>query len=178
MKTKTKIALKFFNVCEYEDEQKYLTQMHQNGWKLEKVSGLGVYHFERCEPENVVYQLDFNPEGQAKRDEYIKMFNDCGWKYLQDYMGYSYFRKAASETNGEEAIFCDEQSRMQLFERVARGRIVPMILIFIAILLPQLISCILHEWVVVAVIYVILIVVYLMIFGKFLFQYLNMKQKK
>lgn len=175
---KTKKKLKFFNVCEYEDEQEYLTQMHRKGWKLVKVSGFCVYHFEQCTPENVIYQLDYNPEGQAKRAEYIKMFNDCGWEYLQDYMGYSYFRKAASETDGEEAIFCDEQSRMQLLERVARGRIVPMILLFIGVLLPQLVSCILHEWVVVAIVYVILIAVYLMVFGRFLFQYLNLKRKK
>ncbi len=175
---KTKKTLKFFNVCEYEDEQEYLTQMHRNGWKLVKVSGFCVYHFEQCTPENVIYQLDYNPEGQAKQAEYIKMFNDCGWEYLQDYMGYSYFRKAASETDGEEAIFCDESSRMQLLERVARGRIVPMIILFIGILLPQLVSCIVHQWIVLVVVYLVLIAVYLATFGRFLYQYLQMKRKK
>lgn len=25
----------------------------------------GLYHFEKCEPEDVTYQLDYNPEGIA-----------------------------------------------------------------------------------------------------------------
>ena len=38
------------------------------------VSMPGIYTFESCQPENVVYQLDDNPEGRAYRAEYIQMF--------------------------------------------------------------------------------------------------------
>ena len=54
----------------------------------------GMYYFEKCVPQDVVYQLDYNKEGLEHKDEYLKMFDDCGWEYLQDYAGYSYFRKA------------------------------------------------------------------------------------
>ena len=47
----------------------------------------GLYHFEKCEPEDVTYQLDYNPEGIAHKAEYIQMFLDCGWEYMQDFAG-------------------------------------------------------------------------------------------
>ena len=75
----TKKALKFFSIFEYEKEQDYLRNMHKSGWKFVCISGFCVYHFEKCEPEDVIYQLDYNQEGIAHKDEYIKMFEDCGW---------------------------------------------------------------------------------------------------
>lgn len=62
--------------------------MHKTGWKFVKVSGLGVYHFEKCTPQDVVYQLDYNKNGLTHKDEYLKMFDDCGWEYMQDYFDY------------------------------------------------------------------------------------------
>lgn len=90
---KTKREFRFFSILEYEEEQAYLRAMHQSGWKLLRVSGLCLYSFEACEPEDVVYQLDYNKDGLAHKAEYVQMFADCGWEYLQDYVGYSYFRK-------------------------------------------------------------------------------------
>lgn len=46
------------------------------------VSGL-TYTFESCPPEDVIYQLDYNKEGLDHKDEYIQMFQDCGWEYVQ-----------------------------------------------------------------------------------------------
>jgi hypothetical protein len=65
------------------------------------------------------------------------MFEDCGWKYIQDYVGYSYFRKPASAMNGDEEIFCDESSRLDMMERVYKGKLIPLLVIFCACLLPQ-----------------------------------------
>ena len=73
---------KWFSIFNYEKEQEYLQEQHKKGWKFIKVTGLGTYHFEECEPENVVYQLDYNKEGSANKEEYIKMFADCEWEYI------------------------------------------------------------------------------------------------
>ncbi len=128
---------KYFTIFEYEKEEKYLREMHRDGWKFIKVTGLGVYHFEKCIPADVVYQLDYNQDSKDNKDEYLQMFSDCGWEHLQEYAGYSYFRKPASEMNGEESIFCDEESKLQMMERVLRGRMTPLIIIFCCVLLPQ-----------------------------------------
>ncbi len=50
--------------------------------------------FESCEPEDVVYQLDYNEDGAARHsDEYFQLFRDCGWEFVQYFAGFSYFRK-------------------------------------------------------------------------------------
>ncbi len=134
----TKKEFKYFTIAEWEKEQDYLRKKHSEGWRFVKLGGFGVYHFEKCQPEDVIYQLDYNPEGIEHKSEYVRMFNDCGWEYLQDYAGYSYFRKPASEANGDEEIFCDDQSRADMISRVFKGRVVPLIIIFFAIILPNL----------------------------------------
>lgn len=137
MKNK-QVKIRLFNICQWKQEQEFLRQQHNNGWKFTKLNSLGFYHFERCEPEDVVYQLDFNPEGMAHKVEYIQMFRDCGWEYLQDYAGYSYFRKAVSEMDGDEEIFCDDSSRLDFMKRVFKGRVIPLIIIFLCIIIPQI----------------------------------------
>ena len=134
---KSKKQFKWFTIFEYEKEQDYLREMHKSGWKFVKVKGLGMYYFEKCPSQDVVYQLDYNKEGLAHKDEYLKMFDDCGWEYIQDYAGYSYFRKPASEMNGDEEIFCDDASRVAMMERVYKSRLIPLLVIFSACLLPQ-----------------------------------------
>lgn len=133
-----KTELHFFTIVEYEKEQEYLQKMHQKGWKFVDVTFPGFYHFAACEPEDVVYQLDYNQEGIAHKEEYVQMFHDCGWEYLLDYVGYSYFRKPASELKEEEGIFCDDSSRMDMMKRVFRGRMLPLVGIFFCVIVPQL----------------------------------------
>ena len=154
-----KKQFKWYTIFEYEKEQDYLREMHKNGWKFVKVKGFGMYYFEKCTPQDVVYQLDYNKDGLAHKDEYVKMFNDCGWEYVQDYAGYSYFRKAVSENGEAEEIFSDNDSKLQMMERVMKGRLLPLLVIFFATLLPQFLINLLstHNYVVASVIGMILI---------------------
>lgn len=136
----TKTEIRFFSIPQWKKEEKYLRAQHQNGWKFVGVNGICLYHFQKCEPEDVIYQLDYNPDSTAQKSEYIQMFCDCGWEYLQNYVGYSYFRKAASEMVGtEEEIFCDDASRLDMLKRVFAGRMIPLLVIFFLIIIPQLI---------------------------------------
>ena len=87
------------------------------------------------------YQLDYNPEGLANKEEYVQLFADCGWEYLQDYAGYSYFRKAVVQMGGrDEEIFCDDQSRLALVRRVFWGRMVPALVILLLLVCPYVIQ--------------------------------------
>lgn len=132
----TKTEWKFFSIADWEKEEQYLRRQHQNGWKFTGVSFLMAYHFVRCEPEDVVYQLDYNPA--ANKQEYLQIFRDCGWEYLQDYVGYSYFRKPASAMQGEEEIFSDDASRLDMLRRIIKGRLLPLLPIFLLCVLPNL----------------------------------------
>lgn len=127
--------LRFFTIPQWEKEANWLRRMHRQGWKLTGIFGPCVYKFERCTPEDVVYQLDFNPDGVEHKEEYVQMFYDCGWEYIQDMAGYSYFRKPVSEMNGtDETIFCDEDSRMDMMRRVWKGKVLPLLAIFFCLL--------------------------------------------
>ena len=134
----TKTAFRFFSITQWKKEQDYLRTQHQQGWKFVSVSLIGLYHFQRCEPEDIIYQLDYNPDGIAHREEYVQLFRDCGWEYLQDYTGYSYFRKPIAEMDGEEEIFCDDASRLDMMKRVFQGRMIPLFIIFFLLILPNL----------------------------------------
>ena len=123
----TKTVFKFFTITEWKKEENFLRREHKNGWKFSKVNFIRLYHFVKCDPEDVIYQLDYNPNGLVHNDEYIQIFRDCGWEYLQDYLGYSYFRISASEMNGAEEIFCDDSSRLDMIKRVLKGRMTMMI---------------------------------------------------
>lgn len=136
---KTKTEFKWFTIPQYRQEEEYLSSMHRKGWKFSKVTFPGLYHFEQCEPENVTYRLDYNQDGVANKAEYIQMFSDCGWEYLFDFVGYSYFRKASDEADTNEEIFCDDDSRLDMMKRVFKGRMLPLIAIFLCVILPQFI---------------------------------------
>lgn len=184
---KTKIAkkrgIRFFSPAEWKDEQDYLSEQHRKGWKFVKFSAAG-YVFEECEPEEVVYQLDFRAEDK-NTDEYIQMFKDCGWEYLQDYCGYSYFRKPAKEMKeNEEGIFCDDESRLEMLQRVYRKKILPLVCIFFSIIIPQLTMRIVNGSLkdalfskLLTVAFAVMFVLYAVIFAKFGYSLWKLKKE-
>lgn len=177
MEKTTKKVIKYFSIADYEKEQEYLRQMHKSGWKLVSVTGFCVYKFEKCTPEDVIYQLDYNQEGLANKDEYVKMFTDCGWEYIQDYVDFSYFRKPAAQTDGAEEIFCDDASRMQLVERIFKGRVVPLLVLFFAMLVPGLLYNIVRGNTVIVVMFAAVVALYLVLFAALAISYYKTRRK-
>ncbi len=134
----TKTVFKFFSIPQYRQEEEFLSNMSEKGWKFSRATLPGFYHFEKTEPGQVTYRLDYNQEGISNKDEYIQMFSDCGWEYVCDFVGYSYFRKAGVAGKEKDEIFCDDESRLDMMKRVFRGKIIPLITIFLLVIIPQL----------------------------------------
>ena len=133
-----KTQWRFFHIFQYEEEAQYLRDMHKAGWEFDDMC-IVRYRFRKCEPRDMVYQLDYNKEGMANKEEYLRMFADCGWEHAGDYMGYSYFRKPADEMKeGEEGIFCDDESRAEMAGRVFKGRMTPLLVLLSGVIVPQL----------------------------------------
>lgn len=130
----------YFMIPDYEKEEEYLRDMHKDGWRFTHVTLPGFYHFEQCEPEDVVYRIDFNPQTAGKKREYIRMFEDYGWEYMQDLNEFSYFRKPAAEavTEAETEIFSDNASKVDMMRRVFAKRMIPILVIFLCCVLPNL----------------------------------------
>ena len=126
----------YFLLPDYEKEEEYLREMHKDGWKFTHVTLPGFYHFEPCEPEDVVYRIDFNPQPADKKRDYIRMFEDYGWEYLQDLNEFSYFRKSAMEADTE--IFSDNASKVDMMRRIFTKRMIPILVVFFCCLLSNL----------------------------------------
>lgn len=174
-----KKQFKWFTIFEYEKEQDYLRKMHKLGWKFIKVTGIGMYYFEKCIPQDVIYQLDYNKNGLTHKEEYLKMFDDCGWEYMQDFFGYSYFRKAVTKEGVAEEIFCDEESRFQMMKRVMKGRMLPLLILFFTVLLPQFIHQLFYTYdYLIALFFGTILVMYLIIFGMCFVKYIQYKKNR
>ena len=141
-----KVVYRIATIADYDREALYLRKMHAEGWKLKEVtySNLVVavkYTFEKCQPEQVSYQLDFYPMKKSERASYLQLFKDCGWEHITDFNSFSYFRKAHSEieSNAEFEIYNDVAGKLAMVNRILRLRLVP-VLLLLAIHIPFLLK--------------------------------------
>ena len=136
-----KIVYRIFTIADYEREALYFREMHAKGWKLRKVSYSILlfavkYTFEKCQPEQVSYQLDFYPMKKSERASYLQLFKDCGWEHITDFNGFSYFRKLHSgiESDTEFEIYNDAAGKLAMVKRILTMRMLPILLLFSALL--------------------------------------------
>ena len=136
-----KIVYRIFTIADYEREALYFREMHAKGWKLRKVSYsillfVVKYTFEKCQPEQVSYQLDFYPMKKSERASYLQLFKDCGWEHITDFNGFSYFRKLHSgiESDAEFEIYNDAAGKLAMVKRILTRRMFPILLLFLALL--------------------------------------------
>ena len=136
-----KIVYRIFTIADYEREALYFREMHAKGWKLRKVSYSILlfavkYTFEKCQPEQVSYQLDFYPMKKSERVSYLQLFKDCGWEHITDFNSFSYFRKVHSEieSDAEFEIYNDAAGKLAMVKRILTRRMFPILLLFLALL--------------------------------------------
>ena len=137
-----KVVYRISTIADYDREALYLGEMHAKGWKLRKVSYsillfVVKYTFEKCQPEQVSYQLDFYPMKTSERTSYLQLFKDCGWEHITNFNGFSYFRKAHSEieSDAEFEIYNDATGKLDIVHRILRLRLLP-VLFFLSMLIP------------------------------------------
>lgn len=179
MKT-TKTIMRFFTIADYEKEEQFLREKHRNGWRMTGSILPCFFRFEACEPEDVVYRLDFRPEN-TDRDSYLQMFSDYGWEYFHSCAGWDYFRKAASETEENPEIFSDAISRLELIRRITRKRMLPLGIIFLCCVIPNTIRTLNGEFgkwdSAFGIFWIILFILYLLLLGYSSYQFRKMKRK-
>ena len=137
-----KVVYRISTIADYDREALYLGEMHAKGWKLKEVSYSNLvvavkYTFEKCQPEQVSYQLDFYPMKKSERASYLQLFKDCGWEHITDFNSFSYFRKAHSEieSDAEFEIYNDATGKLDIVHRILRLRLLP-VLFFLSMLIP------------------------------------------
>lgn len=135
--SKTKTMLRIYTIADFEKEERFLREQHRQGYKLVKWTFPGFYHFESCEPQDVIYKLEFNDMSSKDKSEYIQMYADFGWNYMFDVVGWSYFKKRAEDAEGNEDIFSDNQSKIEHLQKVFQRRMLPIIAIFLCCVIPN-----------------------------------------
>lgn len=98
---------------------------------------------------------------------------------MQDFTGYSYFRKPTCQMDGPEAIFCDDASRLDMMTRIFKGRMMPLLLPFLLITLPQIVlqSQLKGFFSPLPIFFSLMLILYLLIFIIFGLQYHAYKKK-
>lgn len=108
---------KWFWAWQDEKEETWLREMSNQGWHLVAAQPFGKYIFASGEAKDYVYRLDYMTPTQKDLDGYLKLFEDAGWEYIGDMMGWKYFRKLAREGENPE-IYTDNQSKIQKYQRL------------------------------------------------------------
>ncbi len=133
-----KTIIRFFTIADFEEEEIWLREKHNSGWKLVKLTPPCFYTFESCEPQDVIYRLDFKNDTQD--EEYMQMLADFGWEYFEHCLGGLYFRKPADSVTAENEgeLFSDRESKAEMVSNIIRTRMLPIMLIFLCCVIPNL----------------------------------------
>ena len=116
----TKIESKVFFITDFNQQAQYLTEMHRKGWRLTKIRWSFFYHFEKCQPEDVVYQVDFKEAKNKDRENYLHMYEDYGWEFVTSCQNFVIFRKAA--VKGDLEIYGDRESKLEFVNTIFQRR--------------------------------------------------------
>lgn len=130
------VRIKLFTPVDFLEEEKYLEEMHKKGYKLVQIFGRCYYVFQKCEPEDVIYRLDF--QNDKETDEYLKMAEDYNWEYVAKDWGFVYFRKKVSESSSESDLefFTDNASRLEMVKHLVRKRLIPIGIVLLLTFIP------------------------------------------
>ena len=101
MKNK-KTMFRIYTLFEYEEEQAFLEEQHRKGWRCTGFKIPGFYSFEKCDPEEATYRIDFADTKCSDETSYRQLFADNGWEFLWAVNGFSIFRKMPGSNGGKE----------------------------------------------------------------------------
>ena len=96
--------------------ESWLQEMARQGLHLKRVTCLRtVFVFERGEPKDVTYRVDF----LINRVDpgYLQLFQDAGWEHVDDLLGWQYWRSPTVEGRSPE-IFTDVPSQIKKYQRL------------------------------------------------------------
>ncbi len=108
---------RWFWAWQDEAEETWLENMSQKGYHLSSVGLPGFYMFSVAEPQNYVYQLDYQSFYKKDKGEYLQLFQDAGWEHIGEMSAWQYFRKEVKAAETPE-IFTDIESKIAKYKRV------------------------------------------------------------
>jgi|GEM_PF-5862475 len=132
-----------FPLSDFEEEQTFLTSHHAEGWRLLSIKGKK-YTFEKCDKQDVVYQIDFNPD-ERQTDEYVQLYADFGWHFVAEKDERFYFCK--SNSDDENTIFSDQATKAIMCRKIIKRKLIGFIPISVISLLIIVVLTVFHNFV-------------------------------
>ncbi|MGN1388618.1 MAG: DUF2812 domain-containing protein [Bulleidia sp.] len=136
MQKMKKTMFRVYFLTDYEAEEQWLHDMRAEGWELCSNPFPYCYQFEKTEPEETTYRLEFHPD-HKDRDTYLAMAEDCGWSYLLGQNSWIYFWKKTGKDPSENEIFTDDASRRDMVAKTAKQRFVPALVLTLFLLAEE-----------------------------------------
>lgn len=127
MSTATCTRFKIFLPDQDVEQEQWLRAMALTGLHLKKLNLLQFWTFEKGEPADMVYRVDFNDEWN--KPGYRQLLEDAGWERAACLTGWQYWRTKAINGRSPE-LFTDLNSKQAKFKRL--------IVIIVAGCLPSL----------------------------------------
>ena len=114
MQTETMVKRRWFWAWQDHKEEAWLEAMSREGWHLRDVGYLR-YTFERGEPQDWVYRLDFRTSKEAS--DYIEFVEGAGWQYIGKMSSWLYFRLPAQAGQPAE-LYTDAEGKIAKYQRI------------------------------------------------------------
>ena len=115
-----KIAIrkfKWFWAWQDEAEEAWLREISNEGWHFSGIGFPTIYNFKSGEARDYVYRLDYRSHWKMEKDDYLQLFRDSGWEYVEEMAGWHYFRKLARPGEDLE-IYTDAESKIGKYQRL------------------------------------------------------------
>lgn len=130
--------IRVFTIADFKEEEVWLRDMARRGLHLLRMVPPFVYIFEKGEPRDVIYRLDFT--NNAEDGDYARMLGEFGWENCGRCFGWIYWRRGADElaNEAEGELFSDDESRLDMVKKVIQTRMLPLLVIFFCCVLPNL----------------------------------------
>ena len=129
---KTKLRkYKWFWPWQEEAEEAWLQNMSQQGWHLSDVGLPIVYTFESGEPKDFVYRFDYPSFSKMDKEDYLQLFMDADWEFIEERSGWFYFRQPA-QADQELEIYTDAESKISKYKRLFAFALIMLMALFVS----------------------------------------------
>ena len=100
-----------------DKETTWLNEMSGRGWAM-KGFFAGFYRFEKCEPGEYIYQIDFGDKMYHVSDEYRELMEDIGAEIVTLWGYWIILRKPAAD--GPFELYTDVESEIEHYKKIRR----------------------------------------------------------
>ena len=104
---------KWFWLWEFEEEERWLNQMADSGWALEKV-GFAVFYFRPYQPGEYIIRTEMRDKDEA----YVGFVKETGAEYVGRMAKWIYFRRKTEL--GDFRLFSDLESQIGHLGKMAK----------------------------------------------------------